>query len=158
MCWRWTSKQQRAFTRSKQLLTSAKVLVHYDPRLDLVVAGDASAYGIGAVLSRKMPNREERPVAFASRTLSSAERNYSQVEKEVLACVFAIKKFHSYIFGRSFTLVTDHKPLLTLFGENKPISPQASARVQRWALTLAMYNYWIAFKPTTAHSNADGLS
>ena len=158
VCWRWTSKQQRAFIRSKQLLTSAKVLVHYDPRLDLVVAGDASAYEIGAVLSHKMPNGEERPVAFASRTLSSAERNYSQVEKEALACVFAIKKFHSYIFGRSFTLVTDHKPLLTLFGENKPISPQASARVQRWALTLAMYNYQIAFKPTTAHSNADGLS
>ena len=74
VCWRWTSKQQRVFTRSKQLLTSAKVLVHYDPRLDLVVAGDASAYRIGAVLSHKMPNGEERPVAFASRTLSSAER------------------------------------------------------------------------------------
>ena len=118
VCWRWTSKQQRAFIRSKQLLTSAKVLVHYDPRLDLVVAGDASAYGIGAVLSHKMPNGEERPVAFASRTLSSAERNYSQVEKEALACVFAVKKFHSYIFGQSFTLVTDHKPLLTLFREN----------------------------------------
>ena len=59
VCWHWTSKQQRAFTRSKQLLTSAKVLVHYNPRLDLVVAGDASAYGIGAVLSHKMPNGEE---------------------------------------------------------------------------------------------------
>ena len=99
MCWRWTSKQQRAFTRSKQLLTSAKVLVHYDPRLDLVVAGNASAYGIGAMLSHKMPNREERPAAFASRTLSSEERNYSQVEKEALVCVFAVKKFHSYIFN-----------------------------------------------------------
>ena len=126
VCWRWTSKQQRAFTRSKQLLTSAKVLVHYDPRLDLVVAGDASAYGIGAVLSHMIPNGEERPVAFASRTLSSAKHNYSQVENEALACVFTVKKFHSYIFGRSFTLLTDHKPLLTLFGENKPISPHAS--------------------------------
>ena len=87
MCWHWTSKQQRAFTRSKQLLTSVKVLVHYDQRLDLVVAGDASAYGIGAVLSHKMPNGEERPVAFASRTLSLADRKYSQVEKEALACV-----------------------------------------------------------------------
>ena len=158
VCWHWTSKQQRAFTRSKQLLTSAKVQVHYDPRLDLVVASDASAYGIGAVLSHKMPNGEERPVAFASRTLSSAERNYAQVEKEALVCVFAVKKFHSYIFGQSFTLVTNHKPLLTLFGENKPISPQVSAGVQQWALTLAMYNYQIAFKPTAAHSNADGLS
>ena len=155
VCWRWTSKQQSAFTKSKQLLTSAK---DYDPKLDLVVAGDASAYGIGAVLSHKMSNGEERPVAFASRTLSPAERNYSQVEKEALACVFAVKKFHLYIFGRQFTILTYHKPLLTLFGENKPISPQASARVQRWALTLAMYNYQIAFKPTAVHSNADVLS
>ena len=83
MCWHCTSKQQRAFTRSKQLLTSAKVLVHYDPSLDLVVAGDASAYGIGALLSHKMLNGEERPVAFASRDivvcgtqlLSSGERS-----------------------------------------------------------------------------------
>ena len=68
------------------------------------------------------------------------------------------RSFTHIFFGQSFTLVTDHKPLLTLFGENKPISAQASARVQRWALTLAMYNYQIAFKPTAAHSNADGLS
>ena len=89
---------------------------------------------------------EERPVAFASRTLSSVERNYAQVEKEALVCVIAVEKFHLYISSQSFTLLTDHKPLVTLFGENKPISPQASARLQRWALTLAIYNYRIAFK------------
>ena len=113
----------------------------------------------GSVLCyRTRCQTEERPVAFASRTLSSVERNYAQVEKEAPVCVIAVEKFHLYIFGRMFTLLTDHKPLVTLFGENKPISPQASARLQRWALTLAMYNYRIAFKPTAAHSNANGLS
>ena len=156
--WHWSSKQKKAFRKSKELLTSAKVLAHYDPSLELVVAGDASAYGLGAVLSQVMPGGEERPVVFASRTLSSAERNYSQVEKEALACVFAVKRFHTYIFGRNFTLFTDHKPLLTLLGENKAIPLQALPRIQRWALTLSSYSYKIAFKSTTSHCNADGLS
>ena len=85
VCWHCTSKQQCAFTRSKQLLTSAKVLVHYDPKLNWVVASDSSTYGIkliNAVLSQKMSNGKERPSPFASRTLSSVGCNYSQVEKE----------------------------------------------------------------------------
>ena len=122
------------------------------------MAGDTSDYGLGAVLSQKMRNGEERPVAFASRSLSAAEKNYSQVEKEILACIFAVKRFHSYICGREFTLTTDHKPLLTLLGEHKPISHQASARIQRWALILSAYKYKIAFKPSSSHCNADGLS
>ena len=98
--------------------------MHYDPALELIVAGDASDYGLGVVLSQKMRNGEEQPVAFASRSLSAAEKNYSQAEKETLACIFAVKRFHSYLCGREFTLTTDHKPLLTLLGEHKPISHQ----------------------------------
>ena len=156
--WLWTHQTQQVFQTSKQLLASAGVLVHYDPALELIVAGDASDYGLGAVLSQKMRNGEERPVAFASRSLSAAEKNYSQVEKETLACIFAVKRFHSYLYGREFTLTTDHKPLLTLLGEHKPISHQASARIQRWALILSAYKYKIAFKPSSSHCNADGLS
>ena len=101
----------------------------------------------GSVLCyRTRCQMEERPDTFAPRTLSSVERNYAQVEKEALVCVIAVEKFHLYISSQSFTLLTDHKPLVTLFGENKPISPQASARLQRLALTLAIYNYRIAFK------------
>ena len=80
------------------------------------------------------------------------------MEKEALACVFGVKRFHSYLLGHHFTLVTDHKPLLTLFNEKKAIPTQASARIQRWALTLAMYEYSLTFKRTTQHSNADALS
>ena len=75
-----------------------------------------------------------------------------------MACVFAIQNFHSYIFGHPFTLITDHKPLVALFGEYKAIPPHASARIQRWALTLAMYEHTIAFRSTKVHRNADAMS
>lgn len=87
------------------LLTSG-CLVHYDPNLKLQLSADASAYGIGGVLSHIMPDGTERPVAFASRTLSEAEKKYSQIEKEALSIVFAVTKFHMYLYGRQFVLLT----------------------------------------------------
>ena len=116
------------------------------------------AYSIGAVLAHKMPDGSEKPIGYASRTLNSAERNYSQLEKEGLACVFSIKRSSSYLFGHAFTLTTDHKPLLSLLGGQKPMSPQASAGIRRWSLYLAMFEYTLHFRNTTAHANADALS
>ena len=113
---------------------------------------------VGAVLVHRVPDGSEKPIGFASRTLNDAEKNYSQIEKEGLACVFGVKRFHSYLYGHHFTLYTDHKPLPTLFSECRTISPQASSRIQRWALTLAMYEYSIVFRPSTDHGNADALS
>ena len=97
-------------------------------------------------------------MAFASRTLNSAERNYSQLKKEALALIFGVKRFHTYLFGHKFTLNTDHKPLQSLFSVTKPIPAMASGRIQRWALTLASYEYTIKFKKGPSNSNADALS
>ena len=117
--WHWTAEQSKAFSASKDLHTSSRLLVHFDPKLSLTLACDVSAYGLGAVLAHRYPDGSERPIGYASRTLSKAEKNYSQIEKEGLACVFGINKFHSYLLGHSFDLVTDHKPLLTLFHQYK---------------------------------------
>ena len=156
--WKWSQVEQSAFSKSKDLLSSGSVLVHYDVNKEIFLACDASQYGLGVVLSHKMQDGSERPVAFASRTLSKAERNYSQVEKEGLACIFGVKKFHSFLFGRKFTIITDHKPLLTLFSEVRPVPTQCSARIQRWSLTLSAYDYEICYRSSKAHSNADALS
>ena len=123
--WRWGPEEEKAFQDSKQLLMSSQLLVHYDPNLDLILSCDASAYGLGAVLSHKLPDGSEKPIAFASRTLSPAEKKYAQLEKEGLACVFGVKRFQSYLFGRQFTLCTDHKPLISLFNEGRAIPVHA---------------------------------
>ncbi len=123
------------------MLTSAKLLIHYNPQLPIVLACDASAYGIGAVLAHRLPDGTEKPIAYSSRTLNPAEKNYSQLEKEGLSCVFGVKKFYQYLFGRSFTLITDHKPLLSLLSGRIPTSLQVSARIRRWSPALSMFEY-----------------
>ena len=115
-------------------------------------------YGVGAVLSHRMDNGSERTVAFASRSLTPAERNFAQLDKEGLAIVFGVKKFHHYLLGRKFKIYSDHKPLQHLFSETRPVPPMASARIQRWALTLSAYDYTICYKPGEKQANADSLS
>ena len=156
--WKWSPQCAQAFEKAKRALIEAPILVHYNPDLPISLAGDASAYGVGAVISHSMPDGTERPVAFTSRTLSMSEKNYSQVEKEALSLIFGIKKFHQYLFGRHFTLITDHKPLTTILGPKQGVPQVAAARMQRWALLLSAYSYSIKFRPTQEHCNADGLS
>ena len=86
---------------------SSKLLLHFNPSLELILACDASNYGIGAFLAHRLSDGAEKPIGFASRTLSETEKRYSHLEEEGLACIFGIKKFHSYLFEHPFTLYTD---------------------------------------------------
>ena len=155
--WKWSKVEEDAFVAAKQLILSSKTLVHYDETLPLFLSCDASSYGAGAVLSHQIDG-QFRPVAFASCTLTQAQQNYSQLEKEAFSIIFGLKRFRQYLYGRSFTILTDHRPLLTLFGPQQPVPAHAAARLQRWALILASYNYKIEYRSTTAHADADSMS
>ena len=105
-----------------------------------------------------MSDGSEQPIAYTSRSLSVAERKYSQLEKEGLAIVVAIKKFHQFLHGRPFTIFSDHQPLKYLFDESKQVPILASGRIQRWALLLSSYQYKIQYRPGKQLGNADALS
>ena len=156
--WKWTSECQKAYDVCKQSLTSDTLLVHYDLNRKLRLACDASSYGLGAVLSHVMDDGQERPIAYASRTLSQTEKNYAQIEREALSIVFGVKKIHQFLYGRNFTLITDHKPLLAILGPRSAIPTLAAARMQRWALVLSAYDYVIEYKSSEKHANCDALS
>ena len=118
--WTWGKRQVEAFNRAKDMLNSSDLLVHYDPSKELVLSCDAWPYGLGAVLSHIIDGKE-RPISYASRTLSPAERNYAQLDKEGAAVIFGLKKFHQYLCGQKFKIFMDHKPLLGLFKADKAV-------------------------------------
>ena len=113
----WNEECQKAFQSLKQELISNCFLTYFNPKLPLIVSCDASPVGLGAVLAHKLPSGEEKLIAYASRTLSNSERNYSQIDKVSLAIIFAVKHFNFILYGKDrFTIYTDHKPLISLFG------------------------------------------
>ena len=113
--WNWSGAQGIAFRKAKEVLSSSQVLVHFEPDKKLVVTRDASPYGVGAVLSHLSEDGIERPIYYASRSLVIAEKKYSQLDKEGLAIIFAVKKFHQFLYGRPFLIKSDHKPLQYFF-------------------------------------------
>ena len=145
------------FKQAKDIVSSDRVLVHYQADKKLYLRVDASPYGLGAVLCHKIDGIY-KPIAFASRTLTQAEKNYAQIEKEALAIIVGVKRFNNYLYGRPFTLITDHKPLARIFGPKSNIPPLAAARMQRWALFLAGYNYEIQHVKSEDNAEADCLS
>jgi hypothetical protein len=156
--WKWTQEQESAFRKAKKLLTSSAVLVHFDSKLPLVLECDASPAGVGAVLSHRTSDGQVRPIAYASRSLCEAEKGYAQIDREALALIFGVKKFHKYLCGHHFLLRSDHKPLLFLFGEKSGIPVLASARLQHWALILSAYSYTLEFVRGEENGSDDALS
>ena len=155
--WRWTQEQEDAWNKAKSALESSQLLVHYSLEKEVTLACNASPFGLGCV-SHIMEDGSGRPISYVSRTLTAAERNYSQLDKEAAALIFGIRKFHPYLYGRQFKAYTDHKPLLGLFKSDKPVPQMASPRIQRWALFLSGYSVELVYREGSRNGNADGLS
>ncbi|XP_062538719.1 uncharacterized protein K02A2.6-like [Armigeres subalbatus] len=154
----WTSEADEAYLDLKEVLTSPQVLMQYDPTLPLILATDASKTGLGAVLSHRLSNGLERPIAYASTTMSSTEQRYPQIDKEALAIVWAVKKFFHYLYARKFVLITDHKPLTQILHPEKSLPTLCISRMANYADYLAHFVFDIVYKPTSQHTNADYCS
>ena len=128
--WQWKPDEAAALTEVKEALQSPNLLVHFDSTKPLVLACDASPVGVGTVISHRLDDGTEKPISYASRTLSAAERKYSQLDKEALAIIFGVKHYHQYLYGREFVILSDHKPLKHIFSESKSTPAMASARIQ----------------------------
>uniref|UniRef100_A0A914WQW0 RNA-directed DNA polymerase n=1 Tax=Plectus sambesii TaxID=2011161 RepID=A0A914WQW0_9BILA len=154
----WSAECQKAFEWIKADLASPLMLTHYKPELPIIVAADASNEGIGAVIAHRLPDGRELPIAYASKTLTDTESRYPQIEKEALALMFGIKKFHQYLWGRHFLLRTDHQPLVKIFGSKKGLPTTAANCLQNYAITLMAYSFDIEYVNTLKFGKADGLS
>lgn len=156
--WNWTASHNNIFNKIKKELSSDRVLAHFSYEAKLILTVDASPTGLGAVLSQ-IENDQEKPISFASRVLSKAERNYSQIQKEATAIIFGIRRYHQYLYGRSqpFVLRTDHRPLLSIFKPGKGVPEVSANRLQRYAIFLSAYNYIIEYVRTDKNC-ADFLS
>lgn len=121
--WSWGHQEPGIFNAVKGLLSSDSVLVQYNEACPLALACNALPFGIGAVLSHSFPDRRGAPITYFSRTLSPAEQNYSQHDKEALALVAGVKRLQEYLYSQAFELVTNHKLLMSLLAGDWP-APQ----------------------------------
>lgn len=150
--WKWEESEQKSFNELKRLLTASPILRQPDFDQPFKVCCDASSYAIGAALLQGN-DKDERPIEFASRLLTSAEVNYSATDREALAVVWALDKFRSYIERSPVTVYTDHQALKWLMTLKAP-----AGRLARWALKLQHYDLDIQYRPGNVNVVADTLS
>lgn len=144
-----TSKDYiKSFEKLKELITNDPILAYPDFKESFTLTTDASNFALGAVLSQK-----NKPLGFASRTLNEHETNYSTIEKELLAIVWATKQFRHYLLGRKFKIQTDHRPLVWLQNLKEP-----NSKMIRWKTRLNEYDFEIKYIPGKENVVADALS
>lgn len=149
----WGPQQNNAFESLKECMMRPTILGYYDPKDKTQVIADASPVGLGAVLVQYDTNNQPRVISFAHKSLTDTEKRYAHTEKKALALVWAVERYHHYLFGRCFELVTDHKPLEVIFGpRSKPC-----ARIERWVLRLQSYKYTVKYQAGKSNI-ADPLS
>lgn len=150
--WIWSDIHSNAFNKLKQLLTTAPILKQVEENKPFILRTDASNYALGAVLLQT-EDSEERPIEYASRLLTSAERNYNTTEREALAVVWALQKYRGYIDGAEVEVCTDHQALKWLMSLRVP-----SGRLARWVLLIQSFNVKISYTPGKSNVIADMLS
>ena len=152
----WSQKTMDDVNVVKQALVCSELLVPFDSSLETVVTTDASSIGLGAVLSQIQKDGSERVVSFASKSLSASEAKYCSLELEALACVWAVERWHTYLWGRKFVLRTDHNPLTTLYGA--VLTKRAGHRISRWRARLKVYNFDVQYVKGSSNVPADAMS
>lgn len=153
--WTWKEEQQKAFDKLKEKLCTAPVLVHPDSSKPFMVETDASNYAYGAILSQEQANGKWHPVAYLSKSMTPAERNYTIYDKELLAIVKAFKEWRQFLYGNPHTIqvLTDHANLRYF-----RTAQDLNSRQARWATTLEQYNYTFTYRPGTQSGKPDALS
>lgn len=148
--WQWTENHQMEFDKIKNLLTNRPVLQFYNEKAPIILSVDSSKNGLGAVILQN-----GAPVAYASKSMTQTQQNYAQIEKEMLAIVFGVQRFHQYLYGKTFTIETDHKPLEQIC--KKPLA-SAPLCLQRLLIMLQPYDYIVKYKPGSQLYFVDALS
>lgn len=148
--WTWDETHEHCFKKLKSMITPDACLAYYDPTSILYLEVDASQKGLGVALTQ-----DGKPVAFASKTLNECQSRYSNIEREMLAIVHGIQRYHTYLYGKPFVVVTDHKPLVTIC--HKPLHA-APPRLQRMLMKIQGYNFTIMYRPGQQMIMADVLS
>ncbi|KAL9967831.1 hypothetical protein ACROYT_G026128 [Oculina patagonica] len=146
----WSLAHQDAFEKVKDSVSNEVTLTYFDPRKEIILQVDASLKGLGAALMQ-----DSKPVAFASKALTDVETRYANIERELLAVVYGCEKFHTYLFGHSFTVHSDHKPLESIHLKHLTAAPP---RLQRMLLRLQPYDLVIRYQPGKSMEVADALS